>query len=88
MVIRGLMGFIVGRIAWMKSIDPNRSGLIAMIVGHIEKNVGYFLYDYYLFGAVSFLDLFTLFPKSIIEIIFTLGLLVAIRRILGNYYIL
>ena len=52
-----------------------------------SKNVGYFLYDHYLFGAVSFLDLFTFFPKSIIEIIFTLGLLLAIIRTLGKNYL-
>ena len=38
----------------MDSIEPRKSGLIAMIAGHIEKNVGYFLYDFVLFGAVSF----------------------------------
>ena len=59
-----------------------------MIAGHIEKNLGSFLYDFVLFGAVSFLDLFTLFPKSIIEIVFTAGLLVAIRRTLGQNYLI
>lgn len=87
LVIRGLMGFLVGKIARLENLEPNRSGLIAMIVGHVEKNVGYFLYDYYLFGAVSFLDLLTFFPKSIVEIIITIGLLVAVRRTLGKTYL-
>lgn len=87
-VIRGLMGFLVGEIAWTRRMDPGRSGLMAMIVGHIEKNVGHFPYDYCLFGAASLLDLFTLFPKSIIEIVFTIGLLTAIRRTLGETYLL
>jgi len=87
LVIRGLMGFLVGKIARLENLEPNRSGLIAMIVGHVEKNVGYFLYDYYLFGAVSFLDLFTLFPKSIVEIVITLGLLVAVRKTLRETYL-
>jgi len=80
LVIRGLMGFIVGKIARLENPEPNRLGLIAMIVGHIEKNVGCFLHDYYLFGSVSFLGLLTLFPKSIAEIGITIGLLVAVRR--------
>ena len=88
LVIRGFMGFLVGWISKMESIEPRKSGLIAMIAGHIEKNVGYFLYDFVLFGAVSFLDLFTLFPKSIIEIVFTAGLLIAIRRTLGKNYLI
>ena len=87
LVIRGLMGFLVGKIARLENLEPNRSGVIAMIVGHVEKNVGYFLYDYYLFGAVSFLDLFTLFPKSIVEIVITLGLLVAVRKTLRETYL-
>lgn len=62
--------------------------MIAMIAGHVEKNVGYFLYDFVLFGAVSFLDLVTLFPKSIVEIVFTFGLLLAIRKTLGKTYLL
>jgi hypothetical protein len=82
------MGFLVGKIAWMKDMSPNRSGLLSMIVGHVEKNIGYFLYDYYLFGAVSILDLLTLFPKSIVEIVITSGLLVSIRRILKRDYLI
>ena len=88
LVIRGLMGFLLlGKNARLENLEPNISGLIAMIVGHVEKNVGYFIYDYYLFGAVSFFDLFTLFPKSIVEIIIIIGLLVTVRRTLGKTYL-
>jgi uncharacterized membrane protein len=87
LVIQGLMGFLVGKIVGMKNLDPNRSELIARIIGYIEKNVVYF-FGCYLFGAVFFIDLLTLFPRNIIEIIFTLKLLLAIRITLGKTYLI
>lgn len=88
LVIRGLLGFLLlGKNARLENLEPNISGLIAMILGQLEKNVSYFIYDYYLFGAVSFFDLFTLFPKRIVEITIVIGLLVTVRRALGKTYL-
>jgi len=87
-IIRGFMGFLAGKISRIETLEPRYSGLVAMIVGHVEKNIGYFLYDYYLFGALSMLDLFTFFPKSLVEVIITFGLIISIRRVLGKTYLL
>ena len=87
LVIRGIMGFAVGWLARRQSLTLFYSSVLALLVGHIIKNVGYFTYDYMLFGAASFLDLFTLFPKSIIEILMTYGLLIAIRRATMKNYL-
>ena len=62
------------------------SEIIAMIIGHIWKNLAYFLYDYILFGAVAYLDLITFFPLSAIDIIVTIPLIVSIRKSLNREY--
>lgn len=87
-VIRGFMGFLLGNLRHAFPSKPRRSELLAMIIAAIEKNVGYFLYDYFLFGPVAYLDLITFFPLSAIDIIITLPILVLIRRSLKLEYIL
>ena len=66
LIIRGSMGYAVGWLARRKELGPLKGTVLALLAGHVIKNVGYFAYDYMLFGAVSFLNLFTLFPKSAI----------------------
>lgn len=88
LVIRGFMGFLIGK---MRRIIPNRprfSEITAMILASIQKNICYFLYDYMLFGPVAYLDLITFFPLSALDIIVALPLLNSIRRILKTEYII
>jgi len=84
--IRGLMGYILGKFRRISINKPRVSEIIAMILSHIWKNTAYFLYDYYLFGPVAYLDLITFYPLSVIDILVTLPLLAAIRRALGIEY--
>lgn len=87
LVIRGSMGFIIGKIAYNKE-PPTKWVALAVIFGHIWKNIGYTLYDYYLYGALAFFDLWTLSIKSIFEIVLTFVVLSAVRRALGRNYLL
>jgi uncharacterized membrane protein len=86
LVIRGSMGYIVGKIAYRRG---NQSIAIpaALLAGHVWKNVGYFLYDYYLYGAAAFLDLTSLTVKSVFEIVLTFLVIQSVRRVLGRNYI-
>ena len=86
-VIRSLMGFILG--TTRKIIEDNRkvSELLAMIIAAVEKNFGYFFYDFALFGAVAYMDLITFFPLSAIDIIITIPILLAIRTALKIEYL-
>ena len=86
-IIRGSMGYLLGKIAYGRD-DYIKYSAIAVLFGHIWKNVGYFAYDYILYGAAAFLDLTTLFTKSIFEIILTLIILAAVRRQLGITYLI
>jgi uncharacterized membrane protein len=86
LVIRGSMGYLVGKIAYRKE-NQNLAIPIALIAGHIWKNVGYFLYDYFLYGAAAFLDLTSLTVKSLFEIVLTFLIVKAVRRVLGRNYI-
>jgi len=87
LMIRGSMGFIIGKIAYNKE-PPTKWVVLAVIFGHIWKNIGYTLYDYYLYGALAFFDLWTLSIKSIFEIVLTFVVLSAVRRALGRNYLL
>jgi hypothetical protein len=62
------------------------SEIIAMVIAAIQKNICYFLYDYFLFGPVAYLDLVTFFPLSAIDIIITIPLLSSIRKLLKIEY--
>jgi len=86
LIIRGTMGYVVGKIAYRKE---NQDIFIpaALIAGHIWKNAGYFLYDYYLYGAAAFLDLTSLTVKSLFEIFLTFIIIKAVSRVLGRSYI-
>ena len=88
LVIRSIMGYIIGYMRNKMTENHRVSEIIAMIIGHIWKNLAYFLYDYTLFGAVAYLDLITLFPLSAIDIIITIPLIASIRKSLNREYII
>jgi len=86
LIIRGSMGYILGLIAYKRK-NIRRYTIIAVITGHLWKNIGYFIYDYMLYGSAAFFDLTSLSVKSLFEIILTLSILEAIRRKIGRDYI-
>ena len=85
-IIRGSMGYILGLIAYKRE-NIQKYAIIAVITGHLWKNIGYFVYDYLLYGTAAFFDLTSLSIKSIFEIILTLTTLEAIRRKIGKNYL-
>ncbi|MBS7623792.1 ECF transporter S component [Candidatus Bathyarchaeota archaeon] len=87
LVIRGFMGWILGSLRGVFRGKPRSSEILAMVAAVTEKNIGYFLYDYYLYGPVAYLDLVTFFPMDALYIILTVPLLTALRRLLGRMYI-
>ena len=87
-IIRGFMGFLLGKLRRAIPAKPRASELLAMVVAAVEKNIGYFIYDYYLFGSLAYLDLVTFFPLSVIDIAVTIPLLLSIRKVLKIEYIL
>lgn len=88
LVIRSVMGFLLGRLRRIYSGNLIVSDVLTMIIAHIWKNFGYFAYDYYLFGAAAFLDLSTFFMFTAVDIIVAVPLITAIRRALGRDYII
>ena len=86
LLIRGSMGYLLGKIAYKKT-NHRTYAILAILFGHVWKNVGYFLYDYYLYGSAAFLDLTSLSVKSIFEIVLTITTLEAVRRKLGRTYL-
>ena len=86
-LIRGSMGYLIGRIAYGRK-DYVKYSVAAVLFGHVWKNVGYFVYDCMLYGAAAFLDLTTLSAKSVFEVILTLLVLAAVRRIMGVTYLI
>ena len=86
LVIRGSMGYLVGKIAYRRE-SQSLAIPVALLAGHVWKNAGYFLYDYYLYGAAAFLDLTGLTVKSVFEIVLTFLLIQGVRRGLGRNYI-
>lgn len=88
LIIRGFMGFLLGRLRRIFPAKPRHSELFAMVVAAVEKNIGYFIYDYYLFGPIAYLDLITFFLLSTIDIIVTLPLLRLLRKALKIEYII
>jgi uncharacterized membrane protein len=86
-IIRGSMGYLIGKIAYRKE-NQKIAIPAALIAGHVWKNIGYFLYDYMLYGAAAVLDLTSLTVKSVFEIIITIIAIEAVRRVLGRDYII
>jgi len=86
-MIRGFMGFMLGKLRRIFPNKPMLSELIAMILAAFQKNICYFLYDYYLLGPAAFLDLVTFFPLSAIDIIVTIPLLASVRKALKIDYL-
>jgi uncharacterized membrane protein len=86
LVIRGTMGYLIGKIAYGRD-EPRNYVIAAVLFGHIWKNVGYTIYDWYLYGALAFFDLWTLSVKSVFEIILTFTVLAAVRRSIGRNYL-
>lgn len=87
-IIRGLMGFLLGRLRRIIPAKPRTSELIAMVVAAVEKNIGYFIYDYALLGSMAYLDLITFFPLSALDIAITLSLLLSLRKALKIEYVI
>ena len=87
-IIRGFMGFLLGKVRRSIPARPRTSELIAMVVAAVEKNIGYFIYDYALLGSVAYLDLITFFPLSALDIVITLPLLISLRKALKIEYVL
>jgi len=88
LIIRGFMGFLLGKMRKIIPGKPRYSEIISMVVASIQKNICYFLYDYMLFGAVAYLDLITFFPLSALDIIIAIPLLALIRKILKVEYVI
>lgn len=86
LIIRGTMGYLLGLITYKRE-NHRKYAIIAVLTGHIWKNVGYFIYDYLLYGSAAFFDLTSLTVKSVFEIILTLTTLEAIRRKIGRTYL-
>lgn len=87
LIIRGFMGFLIGK---TRKVIPSKlrcSEITAMIIAAVQKNICYFLYDYFLFGPVAYLDLVTFFPLSAIDIIIAIPLLASIRKLLKIEYV-
>jgi len=87
-VIRSFMGFLLGKLRDMIKNRPIASEVIAMIVAAVEKNLGYFIYDYLLYGPIAYMDLVTFFPLSALDIIVTVPLLASIRKALKIRYVI
>jgi len=86
-IIRGVMGFVLGKLRGVSPDNARLSELVAMILAAFGKNIGYFLYDYFLQGSIAILDLFTFFPLSALDIAITIPLLMSLRKILGEEYL-
>ncbi|RLE53192.1 MAG: hypothetical protein DRJ30_07100 [Candidatus Methanomethylicota archaeon] len=86
-VIRSIMGYMIGYLRNRITGNPRISEIAAMIISHIWKNLAYFLYDYMLLGPVAYLDIVTFFPLSAIDIIVSIPLIAAIRKSLNLEYI-
>ena len=86
LVIRGIMGYIIGRLRKIIPGKPRISEVLAMAVSHMWKNFAYFFYDYWLFGPVAYLDLITFFPLSVADIVAAFLVLTALRKSLGVEY--
>ena len=87
-IIRGFMGFLIGVLRRIIPDKPRESELLAMALAAVEKNFGYFFYDFMLFGPKAYTDLVTFFPLSIIDIIVTVPLLTSIRKALKIEYVI
>jgi uncharacterized membrane protein len=88
LVIRGFMGWMLGSLRSVLKGKPRFSEILAMAIAVTVKNTGYFVYDYYLYGPVAYLDLITFFPMDALYIIVTVPVLAALRRLLGTEYII
>jgi len=88
LVIRGLMGFLLGKLRRTIPAKSRTSELIAMVIASVEKNFGYFIFDYALFGSVAYMDLITFFPLSALDIAITIPLLISLRKALKIEYVI
>ena len=82
------MGFLLGKLRLSIPARPRTSELMAMAVAAVEKNIGYFIYDYALLGPAAYLDIVTFFPLSALDIVITLPLLISLRKALKIEYVL
>jgi len=82
------MGFLLGKLRRTIPAKSRTSELIAMVIASVEKNFGYFIFDYALFGSVAYMDLITFFPLSALDIAITIPLLISLRKALKIEYVI
>ncbi|MFP3951093.1 MAG: ECF transporter S component [Candidatus Bathyarchaeia archaeon] len=87
-LIRGVMGYILGRYRNLIRGNIFLSNIAIMALSHIWKNLGYFAYDYYMRGAAAWIDIYTFFPLTAISIAITVPILKAIRSVYNTNYIM
>jgi len=87
-VIRGIMGYLLGRYRKISKSSVLISDITIMAIAHVWKNLAYFAYDYYLFGPAAWLDIYTFFPLSAVSIAVTIPLLQGLRRVLNVEYVM
>jgi uncharacterized membrane protein len=87
LVIRGLMGYGLGRYRRIFGESTFYSDVAVMALSQVWKNLSYFAYDYSLRGAAAWLDIVTFFPLSAVSILVALPLLRALRNAFNAEYL-
>jgi len=87
LVIRGLMGYGLGRYRRIFGENTLYSDLAIMALSQVWKNLAYFAYDYSLRGAAAWLDIVTFFPLSAVSILVAIPILKALRNAFNTVYI-
>ena len=87
LVIRGLMGYGLGRYRRIFGEKTFYSDLAIMALSQVWKNLAYFAYDYSIRGAAAWLDIVTFFPLSAVSILVALPILRALRNAFNTEYI-
>ncbi len=88
-IIRGLMGYIVGKIAFMGNKDGSsvKLNILAMIAGTVWNLVGYYIAEVILYG--NFITPFTSMPGDLIQgivgMIIAIPIINAFRKIRRSY---
>lgn len=87
LVIRGCMGVLLGSIRALVKRNVRLWEGVGMAIAVTEKNLGYFFYDFSLFGLGAALFDLSFFPMDAIFIVVTIPLLYALRSRLGKMYV-
>lgn len=85
LVLRGIMGYIIGKIAWAnnKNGDNTITNIIAIILAGIWMLVGYYVTEVLLYGNI--VSPLTSIPGNIVQILIGLILGVPLAKILKRY---